>query len=515
MEVDFMKNYQLAIEMSRTQDQNRIFEKQISQEPTQMSLSHSVQINNKQHDNVFNPIYQFVDNISGVRQKYTSFEEAEKAIKELVRALENSVIQKTLSQYDLHTPIIEYEGKIYHHVLRKEKTYLTHAGKVTVERSLYRADGQCICPLELQAGIVEDYWTPSAARLGCYVTALLSPYQGEKLFQEFGSLQPSKSSLTRLSTKIGKKWDAQHAQLEQAICQNIEIPEESVTISASLDGIMIPLNKKEENGYRAPELEDQPSKEEQRIYQEKKEKAFYREASCAAINFYDEAGERLKTLRFGRMPEAGKKTLKALIQQTMDTIISRQPELNIIKIADGAVDNWRFLSEKLLPGQGIEVLDYFHASDHLNDAFELAYGKGSTKAISQYKKYRSLLKNEVGGVEKVINTLRYLSKKMPKNEKLKTELNYFRNNRHRMQYAQVIEANYPIGSGVTEATCKTLVTQRMKCAGMRWDINGGQGVLTSRSLIQSELFNRGWEILSDNYIKEITLPKNVVAFRKQ
>ena len=44
-----------------------------------------------------------------------------------------------------------------------------------------------------------------------------------------------------------------------------------------------------------------------------------------------------------------------------------------------------------------------------------------------------------------------------------------------MQYALALKFNYPIGSDVTEAACKTLVTQRMKCAGMRWNINGGQG----------------------------------------
>lgn len=480
-----------------------------------MSLSHSAQIEHKQQDDLFNPIYQFLDNIGNVRQQYGSFEQAEKAIKKLVGELEASMVQETLSQYDLHVPIIEYEGKIYHHVLRKEKTYTSSAGKVTVERSLYRADGQCICPLELRAGIIEDFWTPSAARLGCYVTALLSPYQGEKLFQEFGHLHPSKSSLTRLSTKIGEKWDEESEQLEQALCREIIIPEKAVTVSASFDGIMLPLNKKIENGYQAPELGNDPSEEEKKTYEEQKEKAFYREASCAAISFYDEDGERLSTQRFGRMPEAGKKTLKVLIQEAMKTIVTEQPEINLIKIADGAVDNWRFLSNILLPGQGIELLDYFHASDHLHDAFEYAYGNGSSKAASQYNKYKIILKIEVGGIEKVINTLRYLNKNDPDNEKLATELNYFRNNRHRMAYAQAIENNYPIGSGVTEASCKTLVTQRMKCAGMRWDINGGQGVLTARSLIQSGQFDKGWKILSGNYIKTITLPENVVAFKKK
>ncbi|MCU7968839.1 MAG: hypothetical protein KZQ74_16905, partial [gamma proteobacterium symbiont of Bathyaustriella thionipta] len=475
-----------------------------------MSLSHSVQIEHKQQDELFNPIYQFLDNIGNIQQQYDSFEQAEKAIKKLVGKIENSMVQETLSQYDINVPIIEHDGKIYHQVLRKDKTYMSSAGKVTVERSLYRADGQCICPLELQAGIIEDFWTPSAARLGCYVTAHLSPYQGEQLFQEFGSLKPSKSSLTRLSTRIGKKWDEELHQLEQALCHDIVIPEEAVTVSASLDGIMIPLNKKLENGYQAPELGDNPSDKEKTDYEEKKEKAFYREASCAAINFYDEDGERLNTLRFGRMPEGGKKTLKSLIHKAINNIVSEYPEINLIKIADGAIDNWRFLSDSLFPGQGIELLDYFHASDHLNDAFEAAYGKETTTAISQYNKYKILLKIEVGGIEKVINTLRYLSKNDPDNNKLTTELNYFRNNRHRMGYAEAIEANFPIGSGVTEATCKTLVTQRMKCAGMRWDINGGQGVLTARSLIQSKRFDQGWEILSGNYIKEVSLPENVI-----
>ena len=76
------------------------------------------------------------------------------------------MVQETLSQYDINTPIVVRDGKVYHQVLRQNKTYTSAAGPVKVERSLYRAEGQCICPLELQAGIIENYWTPSAARFG-------------------------------------------------------------------------------------------------------------------------------------------------------------------------------------------------------------------------------------------------------------------------------------------------------------------------------------------------------------
>ncbi len=55
----------------------------------------------------------------------------------------------------------------------------------------------------------------------------------------------------------------------------------------------------------------------------------------------------------------------------------------------------------------------------------------------------------------------------------------------------------------------------MKCAGMRWNIKGGQGVLTARSLIQSDLFDNGWDVLAKTYIEKIKLPENVIPFRKK
>ena len=89
---------------------------------------------------------------------------------------------------------------------------------------------------------------------------------------------------------------------------------------------------------------------------------------------------------------------------------------------------------------------------------------------------------------------------------------YFRRNRHRMRYAELRAKGYPIGSGVVEAACKTLVTQRMKRSGMRWRHDGGQAILTFRALAQSDRFERGWSLLSATYKSDVALPENVVAF---
>ena len=131
-----------------------------------MPLFHLVQ-NADQQNASLNPVIQFLNTINAAPQKYGSFEKAEQAIRELVVELEKSMVQETLSQYDINTPTVVRDGKVYRQVLRQNKTYTSAAGPVKVERSLYRTEGQCICPLELQAGIIENYWTPSAARLGC------------------------------------------------------------------------------------------------------------------------------------------------------------------------------------------------------------------------------------------------------------------------------------------------------------------------------------------------------------
>ena len=70
-------------------------------------------------------------------------------------------------------------------------------------------------------------------------------------------------------------------------------------------------------------------------------------------------------------------------------------------------------------------------------------------------------------------------------EDLAQALTYFTNHQHQMNYAEHIAAQLPIGSGVTEAACKTLVKQRLCCSGMRWKNQGAGIILSLRSLVQS------------------------------
>ena len=112
-----------------------------------------------------------------------------------------------------------------------------------------------------------------------------------------------------------------------------------------------------------------------------------------------------------------------------------------------------FLGE--LP-DGEEVIDFYHAAGHLDTALAAAYGDTHPKRRAQFEKQRHVLLEDYKGVEKVIRSLVHLRDTYPRRKKIARELKYFRRNRHRMRYAALKEQGLPIGSGVTEAACKTL-----------------------------------------------------------
>ena len=51
----------------------------------------------------------------------------------------------------------------------------------------------------------------------------------------------------------------------------------------------------------------------------------------------------------------------------------------------------------------------------------------------------------------------------------------------------------PIGSGVTEAACKTVFTQRLKQSGMTWKVESGQGIVNLRVIHLSGVWSEVYQ----------------------
>ncbi|HKZ19418.1 MAG TPA: hypothetical protein VJQ57_04845, partial [Acidimicrobiia bacterium] len=411
----------------------------------------------------------------------------ERQLHTLFAAAECEALAQEIARFDVNGPVVLIDGTAHRQMLRCEETYFASAGPVRVERSLYstrQAGEKTICPMELRAGLIEGRWTPLAARQVAWAVAHLTPQEGEELFGMLGGMAPSKSSLDRLPKQLGQRWEQNRLKFEEGIRIGEETPSKAVTMAVSLDGVMVPMKDGRRTEKRA---------EAQRKGRRTKGPAGHAEAGCATLSLYDVEGKRLSTIRLGRMPEKKKATLKRSLTEEAGRVLKERPDLHLVTVADGTRDNWEYLDGEF--PEGVPVVDFYHAAEHLRAALVVAYGETDPKGRAQFEKLRHLLRDERRGVSKVIRALVHLRNKHPRRRKLRQELWYFRRNRHRMRYAELAAKRYPIGSGVVEAACKTLVTQRLKRSGMRWRHEGGQAILTLRALCQSDRFERGWNLL--------------------
>lgn len=429
----------------------------------------------------------------------------EKELHQRICELERELIAEQLQRYDIDVPMIEVNDTQYKRVIRCEQTYLSAAGPMRIERSMYRNSGgnrETVCPLELRAGIVEGRWTPRAAELATWLVTHLTPGESEQLFSRLGGMTPSRSSLDRLPKQLGQRWESQREDFEEALRVQEEIPVEAVTLAVSLDGVKTPMRDGERKEKREASRE---------AGLQTKGPAGYRDVGCGTVSLYDRESKRLCTWRMGRMPEKNSETLKQMLKEEVLSILSARPDLTLIKLADAARGNWTFLTNELPEGE--ECVDFFHAAEHLHSALVSAYGETHPKCRQQFEKLRLVLRDDLEGAEKVIRALIYLQNKHPRRKTINKELRYFRKNRHRMRYAELQSKNLPIGSGVVEAACKTLVTQRMKRSGMRWCNEGGQAILTLRASVQSDRFDRTWALIADTYRMPVSLPEKVIPLR--
>jgi hypothetical protein len=438
------------------------------------------------------------------RQPKETFEAFEERLHQQMQEVERELLAEDLGRADVDADGIMVEGTAYRRVLRAEETYMTAAGPVRVERTLYkdRTDEaeHALVPMELKTGIVSGFWTPMAARQAAWVVSQMSPQTAEELFARVGNMRPSKSSLDRLPKLLAERWKDDRKEFEATLRDAMTVPDEAITVMASLDGVLAPMK----DGGAAEKRAETAARG-----QIAKGPGGYREVGCATLSFCDKEGKCLAAVRMARMPEPHKASLKEALKAELDVALAKRPDLRLVKAADGANDNWSFLHSELPAGD--EVVDFFHAAEHLNAAVAAAYGDGTVEARRRFNDLRHVLLEQDNGVGTVIRSLVHLRDKHPRSQRIATELAYFRKRRHHMRYAEMKAQGLPIGTGVIEAACKTLVTQRLKQSGMRWGQEGGQAILNLRGWAQSERFDQAWALLAATFHAEITLLNDVVS----
>lgn len=445
----------------------------------------------------------------------TNFESFEAELSRLMRQAEAELLGAELSRYNVDAERIVVDGVELRRVLVDEpKMYLTAAGPATVSRSLFRApgDAKAVCPLDLRVGIIGGLATPCLGRQVCFLMGLMTSAETAEVFAELGVPGPSASTCDRLPKVVSGAWEKLRDLFESALRAQETVPAEATVVAVSLDGVMVP----DKVAQREAKLEREQAAERG---QEKKQcgPAGYREVGCGTVTLYapgepgDDDGamkpQRLDTIRYGREPEYKKATLTKQLDGELDSILAVRPDLQLVALADGAEENWRYYDAPKWDN-ATRIVDIGHGCQHLKAGLAAYYGEDAIEGRAEYERFKVLLKDKPGGADEVIAELKRLQRKIssraPKTRRkaLTAEVTYFTNQRDRMDYAGYQARGLPIGSGIVEAACKTLATQRLKRSGMSWG-DGKQPVLTIRSLEQSERWSRGWHLVSATFKRPV------------
>lgn len=444
--------------------------------------------------------------------KFANFGDAERELAQLANGAMRMCVKHMLESCDPGRKEIEWEGEALHLVTTSSQEYHSRFGPVTARRGLYRPPGRntaTVCPMEIRSGIIAKCWTPGAAYLATLVQTDQTVEDAHRFLLEIG-VTASASTLGRLPEAVSALVEAEREPFEVLLREPEELPAPAAVVCASVDGVMAPMRDK--TAQRQAKRQE-PGKHGSGP-------SGYREIGCGAISLHDVTGERLGTIYYGRMPEPKKATVAQQLRDEMLHLEAQGPHLKRVYVCDGAEVNWQIVEsiEAALRQQceragrvcirAEQIVDFFHACQHLKAACDTALGEGTVKGSIEFEKLKAQLKESDTGTESVINALRYRTAKAKGTAKkrLTTELNYFRNQRSRMHYAQYQRDHLPIGSGVVEAACKTLVTQRMKRSGMAWSHPGGQAILTFNSWRRSHRFDAAWEIIMQRVLQSRSRP---------
>jgi hypothetical protein len=159
-----------------------------------------------------------------------------------------------------------------------------------------------------------------------------------------------------------------------------------------------------------------------------------------------------------------------------------------IVLGDGAPWIWRLAMEHFPYSR--QAVDWYHAQEHLYRVAHLTFGEGTAEAIRWAKGMETPLYQ--GQVWQLTGAIQRLAQQHPPvAQELHREAEYFTHNKRRMQYMELREDGFPIGSGMVESGCKQF-RARFTGPGMRWSRAGIERLSPIRAAILSKRFHEVW-----------------------
>ena len=426
----------------------------------------------------------------------------ETELQDLLRELGRRIAQWTLSGLEPEQPSempgqFLWNGDYYR---RRDLSPLRNLnclfGPIKLLRYCYQpleACGKCLFPLEIQLGIVTGVATPALADMVARKAAdltqrqMLEHLRSHRVIWGVETLRKVTHAMSEILSV--HRHESQVLQVLHWLKRASESKgRHRFTISVGRDGVMIPIVKNSK----------------------------YKEACTATVSVLDRCGRRLCTVYLGQMPEAHQTTLGNELTALLSEVLRRWDGVlpRLVYVTDCGHHPTAFFEDVLStmrnprrPREFLEwewIVDYYHACQYIATLAEAIFGPGRA-AFAWSAKQRKILKEQSSGLFRVLRSagaLRTIRGLIGSEDDYRKAYRYLWERASKMDYRDYRQRRLPIGSGVTEAACKIVFTQRFKLSGMKWKLEGGDDILRLRIVTLSRI----WTQVRDAALQNLTLP---------
>lgn len=418
-------------------------------------------------------------------------------LKEALTAAGAAALQTFVQSYNPTDDLLEVNGQRLRFKMISPKEFLSCFGPMTLERSLYQADsgGRSYVPLDDFWDMAGEFATAEVREAVLFSVAHVTPQETEQLLHKCALFHPSATAIKHMVQPVGDFIETRAEDVDSAIRAEETIPKETRVLAASLDGVNVLLN---EPGVKRGRPAQRPGLEASAV-----QPTSYKNAMVGSISFYgdvpkgQDGPQRLVSRYVARMPEQEALMFKQQFEVELASVEDRLPE-KVVKVLllDGHRTLWNYAEGTERFADYEKLIDYYHTIEHLSKAAEVLFGQGHHRAVGWYNKYRVKLLEDDDASAAILHSLDYYSSGQrlgkARREALSRERTFFSRNQHRMTYASFRRRGLPIGNGPVEAACKTLVKTRLCRSGMRWSRMGGQRILSLRTYVKSQRWDRFW-----------------------
>lgn len=364
---------------------------------------------------------------------------------------------------------------------RRAKTFESVLGPLTLVRAYYHC-AVCdagVCPRDHALGLADTPLSPAVTRMVGVVGALVSFVEGHQVLRDLAGVVVDAKQVERTAEALGRAIAADEHDVVDAPPRPA-----APTLYLGMDGTGVPMRAAAVAG-RAGKQPDGSAKTREvklvTVWTAEGREADGTPVRDAGSVTYSAAIESAAQHDTDATPSA----FAARVVREATRRGFAQARRRVV-LGDGAPWIWK-LADEHLP-DAVQIVDRFHAKQHLSDVGKAVYGATSDLARAWAHERHAEL--DAGDLDAVLHALRVHA---PHEEAARRCVDYVERNQDRMRYPAFRAAGFCTSTGVVEAGCKVAIGTRLKRAGMHWTVGGADAIIALRCCWLSGRYEDFWE----------------------